>query len=191
MHKSIFIVYVMFSIIGFSQPYTIQKIEFKGKGETKNEYIEMLKLKDDNALVIVMGDSKFSTLQDLNCIVYLNNGQVERYELTNVKRKIRVKKKRVSKNGYDRYWKFLNSCIQENRFEFDEKKLSGINEDGSIINIGISGGTTKHFALYQNKDYAEYSSFSPNIFIHGKTYGFEEKQKLLNLIDEFENLRKQ
>ena len=43
----------------FSQEYAIPEIDWQGKTDEKNHYTDLLKLKDENALIIKIGYSSY------------------------------------------------------------------------------------------------------------------------------------
>ena len=55
MKKTNIILFLLFNLICFSQEFKIPKIEFKEKTENQNTYIKLLKLKDENSLILKIG----------------------------------------------------------------------------------------------------------------------------------------
>tara|TARA_R110002050_G_scaffold109796_3_gene221144 strand:- start:15999 stop:16550 length:552 start_codon:yes stop_codon:yes gene_type:complete len=175
-----------------SQNSQIKEIKFEGKTPEENKYTEILKLKDQNALIIQIGYSSYPIKGlDSDLIVYLNNGQVKLYKLSeSVEAELEpnIKRVRIKKNEYQRYWKCLNTCISKEKFKIDKAKLNFENKENATLPLAISGGQTYHFRLYQNKKYTTYSSFAPKVYISLKSPGFEEKQRLVDLMEGFENM---
>lgn len=69
-------------MISFSQALKAIKIGFDGKTEGINHYIDLLKIRDSNALIIKVGYSSYwSKGLKSNVIVFLTNGKVEKFEI--------------------------------------------------------------------------------------------------------------
>lgn len=168
-------------VIICAQNSRIKEIQFEGIAIEENSYTEILKLKDQNALIIQIGYSSYPIRRlDSDIIVYLNNGKVELYKITEsvengVEAKVKkVKKVKIKKNNYLQYWSFLNTCITQKKFNIDKAKLNFEDKENTTLALATSGGQTYHFNVYQNKKYINYSSFAPKISISQKYPGFEE-----------------
>ncbi|MFT5149280.1 MAG: hypothetical protein ACI86P_001969 [Flavobacteriales bacterium] len=64
-------------------------------------------------------------------------------------------------------------------------------ENGTILEIiegGVSHGSDYHFNIFQGKKYITFHSFAPEYYIEEKFPGFEERQKLVDLMNEFQDL---
>lgn len=179
-------------VIICAQNSKIKEIQFEGIAIEENSYTEILKLKDQNALIIQIGYSSYPIrVLDSDVIVYLNNGKVELYKITeSVENEVeaKVKKVKIKKNNYLQYWSFLNTCITQKKFNIDKAKLNFEDKENSTLALATSGGQTYHFNVYQNKKYINYSSFAPKISISQKYPGFEEKQRLVDLMEGFEDI---
>ncbi|WP_143017586.1 hypothetical protein [Kriegella aquimaris] len=191
--KKLLLYFFIFSpMIICSQNSQIKEIKFEGKSTEENKYIEILKLKDRNALIIQIGYSSYPIKGlDSDLIVYLNNGQVKLYKVSESvgsELKPKIKRGRLKKNEYSRYWKFLNTCISKEKFKIDKAKLNLENKENTTLPLAISAGQTYHFRLHQNKKYTIYSSFAPKIYISLKSQGFEEMQRLVDLMEGFKNM---
>jgi hypothetical protein len=122
--------YILFliPILGFSQNWTIPKIDWQGETETENNYVDLLKLKDRNSLIIKIGYSSYWTKgQNSEFIVYQNDGKVLRfivYQPNSTELKTKIKRKRISRKEYKYYWNHLNDIIQGNKYLIDKSKLN-------------------------------------------------------------------
>ena len=77
-----FVILLLFHFVCHSQEFKIPKIEFKEKNEIQNPYIKLLKLKDENSLILKIGfQSYWYGGTHSNLIVFLNNGEVLRYDV--------------------------------------------------------------------------------------------------------------
>ncbi|GHC65783.1 hypothetical protein [Ulvibacter litoralis] len=197
MKKSpLIILFLIFSIKIFSQDFKIPKIEWEGKTETENNYVELLKLKENNSLIIKIGYSSYWTKgQNSEFIVYQNNGKVKRfvvYQPNSPKLKVNVKKKNIKKKEYQYYWNHLNNCIEENKYKIEKSQLNIIEkkgkEKGTVITKVISDGADYSFWICQGKNYIAYGSYEPKLFIKDKFPGWKERQKLVDLMSGFEKL---
>ena len=183
---------ILVPLIGFSQDWKIPKIDWHGQTETENVYIDLLKLKDRNSLIVKVGYSSYwSKGINLEFIVYQNDGKVKRYIVyqpnsTNLKTKI--KHKRIKKAEYKYYWNYLNDCVIKNKLKIDKSKLNITQkeEKGTVVVMSISDGANYHFQITQGKNYIAYSSYEPKSFIEDKFPGWEERQKLVDLMNGFE-----
>ncbi|GGG46883.1 hypothetical protein GCM10010976_17900 [Bizionia arctica] len=169
----------------------IKEIVFEGETTETNRYVNMLKLKDQNALIIQIGYSSYPIRGlESDLVVYMNNGQVRLYKISepiNDQLETKVKRVGVKKSEYKLFWKFLNTCISQDKFNINKPRLNF--EDANLQQV-ISGGKTYHFRLYQNKKYITYSCFLPNIDMPLESTGFEEKQRLVALMEDFESIIK-
>ena len=190
--------FLVFSGNSFSQDFKIPKIDWEGKTETENNYVELLKLKDMNSLIVKIGYSSYWTKgQNSEFIVYQNDGKVKRfvvYQPSSPELKTKIKSKRIKKKEYQYYWNHLNNCIEENKYKIDKSKLN-INEKkgeekGTVITKVISDGADYSFWIYQGKNYIAYGSYSPESFIEDEFPGWEERKKLVDLMQGFEKLTK-
>ncbi|WAC01395.1 hypothetical protein N7U66_15230 [Lacinutrix neustonica] len=124
-----------------SQNSQIKEIKFEGKTTEENRYAKMLKLKDQNALIIQIGYSSYPIRGlDSDLVVYMNNGQVKLYKISepvNDKLEPEVKRVRIKKNEYELFWKFLNTCISQEKFNINKPKL---NFEDSTLQKVIYGG---------------------------------------------------
>lgn len=190
--KKLLLCFFIFSpIIICAQNSKITEIKFEEKATEENRYAKMLKLKDQNALIIQIGYSSYPLKGlDSDLVVYMNNGQVKLYKIhepVNDALEPKIKRERIKKNEYHRFWDFLNTCINQEKFNINKARLNVVN---SALQQAVSGGLTYHFGLYQNKKQTTYSCFAPNIYISLKSTGFEEKQKLVDVMEGFENVIK-
>lgn len=127
--------------------------------------------------------------------VQVKDGKIMRfniYQPSNSEMKTKVKRKRVKQKEYDQYWNHLKNCLAEKKHHINKSQLNIIKkpgkEKGTMLVKSISDGTTYHFGIYQDKNYVANSSYSPKSFIEDKFPGFEERQKLVDLIAGFESL---
>lgn len=174
-----------------SQEYKIPAIEFDGKYERPN-YIEILKLKDTNSLIMSIGYSRYWHDGNSKFIVFQTDGKILKHYVSfkNLLEKPILKKKFIAKRKRKFYWKFLNDNFTANKFRIDKSKLN-INEkteNGKTSMMIFSHGSYCNFNIYQNENYTSYSSYSPEAFIREKFPGYEEREKLVQLVTEFEEL---
>ncbi|WP_299626886.1 hypothetical protein [uncultured Tenacibaculum sp.] len=197
MKKNLLII-LFLTLVGksFSQEFKIPKIEWEGKTETENNFVELLKLKDKSSLIIKIGYSSYwSKGQNSEFIVYLNNGKVKRYVVyqpNSTELKTKIKRKKIKKKEYKYYWNHLNNIIEGNKYVIDKSKLNITKkkgeEEGTMITMSISDGTNYSFWICQGNNYLAYGSYSPESFIDGKFSGWKERQKLVDLMNGFEKL---
>ncbi|MGW9684037.1 hypothetical protein [Flagellimonas sp. 2504JD1-5] len=180
----------------FSQGFEIPKIDWEGKTETENNYVELLKLEDKNSLIVKIGYSSYwSKGQNSEFIVYQNDGKVKRfvvYQPNSAELKTKVKRKRIKKKEYQYYWNYLQESINDNKFQIDKSKLNITKkkgkEEGTVESMSISDGANYHFQICQGKNYIAYGSYEPISYIEKEYPGSDERQKLVDLMNGFEKL---
>tara|TARA_R110001606_G_scaffold156824_1_gene299700 strand:- start:455 stop:1075 length:621 start_codon:yes stop_codon:yes gene_type:complete len=204
MKKIIVYLLILIPLISFSQNWQIPEIDWEGKTETENNYVDLLKLKDRNSLIIKIGYSSFWTKgTNSEFIVFKNNGKVKKfvvYQPNSIENKTKIKRKRIKKKDYKYYWECLNNCVQENKFQINKSKLNITEKERKTIENGIeivtvernsiNDGTNYHFQICQGKNYKAYGSYAPTIYIENKYPGYEEREKLIDLMNKFEELTK-
>lgn len=191
MKKIILLFLIFFVSISFAQETKIPEIKYEGEFDSPNNYITLLKLKDEKSLIIKISFSNYwfnGTISEF--IVYQNDGKILKYT-ADVKNKI--KRKSLKKKNYFVYWDVLNKCIREKKFEIQKNQLnitSKPSENGVTQHLSVSDGTNETFELWQENKYIVYSSQSPLTYINEKYLGYQERQKLVDLIEEFSTLFK-
>jgi len=187
---------LVFSGHSFSQDFEISKIDWEGETKTENDYIELLDLKDKNALIVKVGYSLYAAKdQESEFIVYQNDGKVKRFAVSQSNStdfKTKVVKRKVKSKNYEYYWKYLQECINENKFKIDKSKLALTEKrrkkGKATQNESSTDGAHYHFQVYQGKNYISYGSHEPEAYIENKYPGFEERKKLVDLMNGFEQL---
>jgi hypothetical protein len=197
MRKSVFILFFLLCVgQSFSQEYSIPQIEWHGKDQTENQYIDLLKLKDKNAVIVKIGYSSYWIKGQVSeLIVYQNDGTVKRFlvdQPNSADQKTKVKRKRIKKKHYPHYWKHLQDCIAQGKLKIDKSRLNIDEKEGpqkgSVVYGKVSDGTTFSFWIYQGCHYIAFGSYAPTAFIEDKYPGYEERQKLVDLMYGFEEL---
>ena len=185
---------ILIPLISFSQNWKIPKIDWEG--EIENKYVELLKLTDSNSLIVKIGTSSYwSKGLSSDFIVYQNDGTVKRFVVFQPysnESKTEIKHKRIAKKDYPYYWNHLNSCIEKKTYKIDKSKLNITEKEGekkgTVESMIISDGVNYHFWICQGKNYIAYGSYAPITYIKNKYPGYEERQKLVDLIDGFQKL---
>ena len=190
--KNLLLLLTIIPILAFSQAPQIPKIDFKSNAEEVHRYVELFGLNDADALVIRIAYSTLPHIEpESNYIVYLNNGKVRRYRIIESAQQIaspKIKRIRVKKKKYSEYWAFLNLCASEGKFNIDQSQLATLGEKANSWKNAISGGQTYTFGLYQGENYTEYKSFLPSMFTDEEYPGFEDKRKLVYVMEGFKTL---
>lgn len=190
MNKITLLFYIFFTSITLAQEAKIPVIKFEGEFDSPNNYITLLKLKDEKSIIIKISSSNYWLKGMISeFIVYQTDGKVLKY-ISDVKNKI--KRKSLKKKKYFLYWDLLNKCIGEKKFEIQKNQLnitSKPSENGET-QLSVSDGTNETFELWQENKYIVYSSQSPQTYINEKYLGYQERQKLVDLIEEFSTLFK-
>jgi hypothetical protein len=190
MKKITLLFFIFYTSISVAQKTKIPEIKYEGEFDSPNNYITLLKLKDEKSLIIKISFSNYwlkGTISEF--IVYQNDGKVLKY-ISDVKNKI--KRKSLKKKNYFIYWDLLNKCIGEKKIEIQKNQLnitSKPSENGET-QLSVSDGTNETFELWKENKYIVYSSQSPLTYINEKYPGYQERQKLVDLIEEFSTLFK-
>lgn len=190
--KKLLILLLFLSLIGYSQDYKIPEFNLNKEFESKNVYIDLLNIKDKEALIIKVSFSKYSS----DFIVYQNNGKIYRFNSTSLSynSSIKIKREKVKKNERTKYWKYLIDLYHSDKLNIikDSLNISEIynQKDKTITSMIISHGSYLAFQIIQENKYIAYGSYSPKAYIRSKFPGYKERQKLVNLIEEIEILLK-
>ncbi len=197
MKKINIIILLFFNLICYSQESEIPKIEFKEKSENKNLYIKLLNLQDENSIIVKIGfQSYWYGGIHSNLIIFQNNGKILRYDVffpNDSLKKITINKKRIKKDKIEDYWQFIQTVALENKLNIDNSKLNieRIETDEGVLKYSTrSDCVDESFEIIQGDQFTYFSSYDPLYQIEQKNAGFEERQKLVNLINEVENLIK-
>jgi hypothetical protein len=86
------------------------------------------------------------------------------------------------------YWAFLNLCATVGKFNIDQSQLATLGEKANSWKNAISGGQTYTFGLYQGENYTEYKSYLPSQFTDEEYPGFQDKRKLIYVMEGFKTL---
>ncbi|MFB9080419.1 hypothetical protein ACFFLS_19995 [Flavobacterium procerum] len=198
MRKIHLIILLFLKSVCYSQDFKIPEIEFQEIGDKQNPYVKLLNLKDENSLIIKIGfESYWAGGIHSNLIVFQNDGNVVRYNVFFPKdnlKKIEISKKRIKKEKIPDFWILINSVAKENKLNIDKDKLNIERieyEDGTVLKYSTrSDCVDESFEITQGNKKTYFSSYDPLYQIKQKNSGFEERQKLVDLIDEVENLIK-
>lgn len=197
MKKLNIILLLLFNFFCFSQEFKIPKIEFKEKNEIQNPYIKLLNLKDKNSLILKIGfQSYWYGGIHSNLIVFQNNGEVLRYDLffpNDSLKKIKIKKRRIQKKRVQDYWSLVNEIVQKNKLNIDKNQLNieRVETKEGVLKLSTrSDCVDESFEITQRNEFTYFSTYDPLYQIKLKNPGFAERQKLVDLINEIENLIK-
>ncbi|TDT46460.1 hypothetical protein CLV90_0510 [Maribacter spongiicola] len=187
--KNLLLLLTILPFLAFSQIAEIPKIDFKLNAEEVNKYVELFGLNDADALVVRLAYSRLPHIEpESYYIVYFNNGKVRRYEINESAQSMaspKIKRIRLKKKKYSEYWAFLNLCTTEGKFDIDQNQLATLGEKANSWRNAISGGQTYTFGLYQGENYTKYKSFLPSMFTDEEYPGYEDKRKLIYVMEGF------
>lgn len=198
MRKLNFITLLFLNLACYSQDFKIPKIEFEKINESQNLFIKLLNLKDENSLIVKIGfQSYWYGGIHSNLIVFQNDGKVLRYNVffpNDNSKKIKISKKRVNKEKNVDYWEFIKTVAEENKLNIDKSKLNieVIQTDEGALKYSMrSDCVDESFEIIQGNKITYFSTYDSLYQIEHKNAGFEERQKLVNLINEVEILIQQ
>lgn len=193
--KSFIFCLLLTNLISFSQNFKIPKFNFEENSSNARDYAKMLNIKDHQCLFIKAGYQIYGVNPNYrdNFIVYLNNGDVLKYNVIYGETTMKIKKVKVRKKKSNIYWHFLEDCAINNRFKLDKNKLNSTwiphDEDsptGEARSVADGGGII--IEISQNEKHSLYGSENPQSYIKNKVQGYMERQKLLDLVIDFQKL---
>ena len=189
MKKIIFLFFILSYSLIFAQEFKIPEMKFQNRSDGPNVYIELLNLKDNKSLIIKTSTSSYwHTGIVSNLIIYQNDGKILKYTLDS---KFKIKRKLVKRKNYKMYWDLLNKLTLENKFEIQSDQLnitSKPDDKGNATSVQVSDGYIISIEVCKGNNYTAYGSENPDIFIKEKYPGYMERQKLVDLIQEIDNL---
>lgn len=196
MKKILLFFFAISSAVGFSQNSIESPIVWNGVTENENRFIALMNLKDKNSLIVrVAYSSYWHKGFSEQYIIYQKDGKIKRFHIfrpTDLDLKTKIKRKRVRKKDYEKYWAYLNHCIAAKKFQIDKSQLNTTRkpgkEKGTELVTHVSDGATYHFGVYQGHHYIAYASYTPTSFIKNEFPGYLERQKLVDLMTGFESL---
>jgi hypothetical protein len=195
--KLLFIIIVVTTNFSFSQEFKIPVIDFDEVLPNQNTYIDILKLEDKNALIIKESYYSFWTKGiSAHFLVFQNDGKVIKYEAffpSQKKFNIKIKNQKLNKKNFKPYWRFLQECVNSERFKIQKNKLNIIEKpisDSIVETRNFTEGLTYEIEIAQNNKQLKYASYAPKSYIEDEYPGYEERIKLVSLLKDIENLRK-
>ena len=187
--------FLLFFIKTLAQDFKIPDFNFRYEVEGLNIYLDRLKIKDEQALIIKMGVSSHWTEGEYaDFLVFENDGNVTFYECffpNDLQKKQKIKKQRIKKSKRKFYWDFLSNSHKRGRFSLKRKKLNITtkpNGDDTFSRLVISDGRDYTIKIIQGSKYISYSTYEPKTFIEQKYPGWEERKKFMNLRKDINDL---
>ena len=195
MKKLMFFFFLLINVVVFGQDFKIPEIKFQNKSETQNVYIDFLNLSDENSLIVKASYASYwynGTIS--NFIVYQNDGTILKFNVFypyEKNKQISIRRKAIKKRHLKYYWQFLFECVQRNEFQIDKSKLNITSKpvgNGMVEESHVNDAVDETFEIAQKTEYSAFSSYAAEIYIEKKFPGFEERQKLVDLMRKFEKL---
>ncbi len=204
MKKSILYFILSFNIFSYGQNHEMPKIEFTNEFKVTNRYIDLLGIKDTNAILIKIGrqnshfyEQDVETRIENHYIVYLNDGKIKKYKQlllykNRKKENDSISEIKMKKEDFQFYWEFLDTCIKKGKFDIDINQLNIREKEigGGIATRIFTGGTTYRFEIIQGNRFISLTSHSAKEYIADKISGYTERQKLVELVEEVEKIVK-
>lgn len=189
MKKIIFSFFILSYSIIFAQEFKIPDVKFHEEFDGPNNYIALLNLNDTKSLIIKTSASSYWLNGKVSrFIVYQNDGKILKFTSDS---KNKIKRKLVKKKNYILYWDLLSKLSRENKFEIQSDQLNITSKPdgkGMQTTMLVSDGHTTSIEICKENKYVAYGSENPEKFIEAKFPGYVERQKLVDLIQEFDNL---
>jgi len=189
MNKIIFAFFILSYSIIFAQEFKIPEMKFQDESDGPNVYIKLLNLRDNKSLIVKTSTSSYWLKGVIsNFIVYQNDGKILKFTCDS---KNKIKRKLVKKKNYKLYWDLLNKLTSENRFEIQSDQLNITSKPdgkGNGTYLVVSDGYTISIEICTESKYTAYGSKNPESFIKEKFPGYIERQKLVELIQEFDQV---
>lgn len=182
MKQLCFLILFLNSIL-YSQEFNVSKVPFNYYTGKKSDYYKELKIKHKDAIIFTAGNTSDKIEK---FIVYNKNGSIEKLVLKKYTDSLITIP--VSSDEAIMIKNFINDCIEKRWIYIDSEQVntSKINADGSNKDgVIIIDGYDDYFNIYQNDKQLILSSYATHTFIENRYYGWQERQKLLNLIEKF------
>lgn len=180
MKNILLLILIFLTALSYSQDFKIPDIKFENELDSTNRYVKQLNLKDQDALILIIGiDNDSSEKGFLNFIIYNNDGSVLKFQITekHSNRKQKIIPVSVNKRNYKEYWDYLNNAIAQKKFDFESEAFNTKN--------GVSKLT---FEITRNKRYTQYYNLREKE-LFGSNEGLNDQQKrLLALVREISKL---
>ncbi|MES2486956.1 MAG: hypothetical protein V4581_13555 [Bacteroidota bacterium] len=177
--KTLLLLFLTCSLTAFSQEYKIPELQDDTIISTNSDYYSTLGITDRNAMIITAGNTGTFEHVLSRFIVYFKDGTVKKFTIHNSSGT--VTELAVQPGEKARYVQFLNTCVTDERLQLDRILLTG----GSFT---VPNGTTDYFTVYHAGKALYLSSYASAIYIEHKAPGWQERQKLVDLIKTFEAL---
>jgi len=177
--KNLLLLLLTCSLSAFSQEYKIPELQYDTIVSSQNDYYSTLGISDRNAMIITAGNTGTFEHVLSRFIVYFKDGTVKKFTIHN--RSGTVTELAVQPGEKARYVQFLNNWVTDERLQLERILLTG-------ASFTVPNGTTDYFTVYHAGKALHLSSYASAIYIEHKEPGWQERQKLLDLIDNFEAL---
>jgi len=156
--------------------HKIPDIPFNVPVHKRSEYYKTFDIKDKSAIIVTAGNSGYRN-EKQHFLVYSNKGPVRKFIIERAE----VQEISVTAEQSETYWQFLYSYF--NADLLDREKLS--DRKSTIV---VLDGSWDYFIVYSKKESYALNSHASETYIDAKSYGWEERVKLLKLIEEFQNV---
>ncbi len=159
--------------------------EFAGQ---KNPWIQILDLNYDNVETIETAVSeRLSEGTTSKLFVFAKNNEVRYFNIftpdKNSNRSRSIKEKKMNSNTEKYYLHLLKEVRQNNFFDLVSDSLN-ITNDGQRI-VKIKSGKTFRLRYIGYDYYKDYNTYAPERYIQNRIPGWQQRQKMLNLIASF------
>ncbi len=173
---------------------SIPNLELNSKLSAPHELYDQLKMQDSESLLIEFHLSSYWNKKKVLNILYYNiEGAIRYYQIRSPKdsENYRVKKIKLNKAKQSEIIEYIMFLTQSGSIDLNPDRLNirrkPIDEETSKY-ISVYDGVTYNLSFIQNKGFSKFYSYSPDTYIREKFPGYEERQKLVDIVRTFYRL---
>jgi hypothetical protein len=178
----------------YSQIPIIPNLNYNNSGDSINSVIKLLKLEDKNSLVVKINRTPNTVSYESKYIVYQNDGKILKFKTIykNIDN-VTIKKIKVKKNTYRKYWDFLNANYSKiNDLDVDSLNITTKPIDSkNISKLIVFHESSKVLEFIRGSESIYFGSENAETFIKEKFPGYLMREKFMNVYNGFTKLYKE
>jgi len=174
------LIILIISTCVYAQKHDLPQVEFNTIKVKTSKFYKQLGINDKKSLIVTAGNTRQFYDGSQNFLVYSNDGPVRKFTIDGKTNSVQEIFITIEQSEY--YWQFLYTCLKDDTQQIDQQQFYGIKN-----NIIILDGSSDYFTIYQNKQSLDLNSYGSQAQITAKTTGWEQRQKLLDLIKKFDD----
>ncbi|MXN92437.1 hypothetical protein GR160_14505 [Flavobacterium sp. Sd200] len=163
-----------------AQQTILPKINFTQNSITANPYIGLLKLTDNNALIVRSYNSEFA----VSYLVLSSDGAMHRYGLYNIDGKNLIRKLNVTENEKARFLKLISDINTLDATQLNLKEVTLSN--GTKSEVNFNNYPDYFIEMYQGIKSVTFNSLQADGFIEAEVSGYRMRQKLVSIFKDLD-----